>query len=87
MVMDFTRKFPEWAAIPQFPIYSPGAPMDTAILDLKRRIKALETLLAAAKQYDKDTGQPDCESAEKEQWFKDLKSQLNRIEKQLVSTS
>lgn len=39
---------------------------------LKAELEAVKKLLVAAKQYDKETGQPDCEDAEKVRLFKRL---------------
>lgn len=40
--------------------------------DLKKEVEELKKLLAAAKEYDKNTGQPDCEQGDKVEFIKRL---------------
>lgn len=46
------------------------------IAELERRIKDLEELLAKAKQYDADNGEPNCELDEKKEVLRKLAKQL-----------
>jgi hypothetical protein len=40
-------------------------------------------LVKAAKEFDKATGQPDCEDPAKDQWMKDMESRITAIETHL----
>ena len=49
---------------------------DRRMEEIERRVKALEDLMAAAKKYDDETGQPDCETAEKKEALRVLAEKL-----------
>lgn len=49
---------------------------DAEINDLKKRVEALEGLLAKAKKYDEEHGEPNCEMDEKVETLKKLAKQL-----------
>ena len=44
---------------------------------LDRIISLLEKMMAQAAEYDKETGQPDCEHADKKRTLQELADQLN----------
>jgi len=39
--------------------------------------------IEAAKEFDKVTGQPDCEMVEKMEWMKEVEKRLERIESEI----
>lgn len=49
---------------------------DAEIDDLKKRVEVLEELLRKGKEYDRETGQPDCELDEKRQALKKIAEEL-----------
>ncbi len=72
VITDFQTRHPgiipnavpqmSWAPFQTVPI----SPVSRDEFDtLKREVEALRGLLAAAKKFDEETGQPDCEQAEK----------------------
>ena len=84
---EFGRTFPErWPRwVPETLPPQPLKPIDLAKLlnpptnvtreefdGLKAELESLKKLLAAAKQYDTETGQKDCEEADKIALFKKL---------------
>ncbi len=71
---DELQKFVPPSITPQWP--NPFAPPAPDVEDLKRRVAELEKMLKAATEYDKATGQPDCDDAEKLETLKKLAEQL-----------
>jgi hypothetical protein len=80
VAQDWTQRHPQWT-IPNtagpapanvslftFPDYVPRAEFEA----LKAELESLKRLLLAAKRYDAETGQRDCEDAEKVALFKRL---------------
>lgn len=61
--------------IPTFPDFA-QLQRDAVVADLKTRVEALEKLLAAAKKYDADTGQPDCELEAKKKVLRSIAKDL-----------
>lgn len=59
---------------PQYPDWFIQPPVITReeFDELKRELQAVKKLLAAAKIYDAETGQPDCEDDEKTKVFRRL---------------
>ena len=54
------------------------SPVSRAEFDARKKdLEAVKKLLAAAKVYDAETGQPDCEDAAKTKLFRDLAKVLN----------
>jgi len=57
-----------------WPTYDTGQALRMA--ELERRIADLEVLLAKAKKYDADNGEPDCELDSKKKALRDLAKHL-----------
>lgn len=58
---------------PQFQTFLTQPTVSRAEFDaMKAELEAIKKLLLAAKQYDKETGQPDCEDADKIALFRKL---------------
>ena len=71
MVYDYGRRdLSDWQRGVSYPLTDP------ARLELEKRVKALEYLLAATKKYDDATGQPDCGAAAKKAELQKLAEQL-----------
>lgn len=72
---DWNQRFPK-----QYPIFNPtdkindifGVVTRKEFEALKKEIEALKALLVAAKKYDEDTGQPNCEKEENIQLIKNI---------------
>ncbi len=56
----FPQTFPQQTPFPQIPEVS-----KSEFEALKKEVAALKELLKAAKKFDKDSGQPDCEAGDK----------------------
>ncbi len=67
---DWTRRNPQYN-VPNF-TFTSDAVSKAEFDELKRELESLKKLLTAAKVYDKETGQPDCEDSEKIALFKKL---------------
>lgn len=70
VIDDFSGRLPNWATQPG-QLYPPnglpltGWPSRAEFDALKAEVTALRDLIKAAKTFDEQTGQPDCETAEK----------------------
>ena len=70
---------------PTYPmIITPAPPEDPMVRLTKKDWEAFKKLLAAAKKFDAETGQPDCESATKTAWMKEVEERLAGIEEKLT---
>lgn len=93
MIMDYGRRDfwpnqqpgvfpPQYPSLPQPnwpPQYVPPLPPQTDELKLREFLKLYE----AAKAYDRETAQPDCEDPEKTQVLQRILERLDEIEKRL----
>ena len=57
---------------PSYPQVFPTGPTQNEFNDLKKEVEALRKLLEAAKQYDQETGRPDCEMDDKVALIKEV---------------
>lgn len=82
-----------WPQLPQIPfpdyIYKQfdQDPKDAEIkrlTDELEKYKKFQALMEAAKQMDAAAGTPDCESAEKTDWIKDLDARMKEVERVLA---
>lgn len=65
----FPEKWPQWPAQPYIPFNV--AEVSRQEFDaLKREMEELKKLLQAAKRFDEETGQPDCEMGDKVELIK-----------------
>jgi ribosomal protein L29 len=68
---QFPKKWPMFDPSPEgidlTPIYS-----KSELYELKKEVKELRKLLIAARKFDKKTGQPDCEMADKVNLIKEI---------------
>lgn len=67
---DFKKRFPQqWPGVDPFSPLTPADVFDkitrSEFDSLRNEVAELKKLLIAAKEYDKNTGQPDCEMEEK----------------------
>lgn len=69
---DWTTRNPQWAQPTITMLPWPDGPTRAEFDALKNELESLKKLLRAAKIYDEETGQPDCEDAEKVALFKRL---------------
>lgn len=75
MIMDQFIKTP-WVQ-PNPPTWVPVDFVPAWRVDqLEQRVKLLEDMLAAAKKYDEDNGEPNCELESKKETLKELAKQL-----------
>lgn len=83
MIYDQGRINPPWGGWPRIP-FQPQ-PTD-AERDAKTRQAILDwlKLLEAAKQYDKSSGQPDCEDPKKATFEEEVLRRLDEIEKRIA---
>lgn len=69
----WTNAFPDkWPHFNPPPIIVPPEVSRAEFEALRKEIKELKKLLEAAKQFDKETGQPDCEMNEKVEMIKKI---------------
>lgn len=69
----FPQKWPNFWPVTKPPSFWPASPVDVSreeVEALRREIEELKKLLTAAKEFDKATGQPDCEMDEKVKMIK-----------------
>ena len=72
---NYRDSFPDrWPSIPVYPNTWPSKSEVTKaeFEALKKEVEELKKLLLAAKEYDKKTGQPDCQMDEKVEFIKKL---------------
>ena len=64
---EWYRRYPITVPLPPWSVPAPQPPMPT-----REEIEEFRRLLERAREYDKRTGQPDCEMEEKRQKLKEL---------------
>lgn len=72
---EWARRFPENHHWPQPDVTNITFPQSVTMQefdDLKKEVEALKELLKAAKKFDEETGQPDCEMEEKIAFIKKI---------------
>lgn len=65
---DFHRRYPDLLDRTSYPFGTPAHlqnNFDPEIIKLRKEVEELKKLLLAAKVYDKETGQPECQVDEK----------------------
>ncbi len=72
---DWTRRHQELQP-PMVTFWPPAGPSREEFDALKAEVESMKKLLIAAKLYDKETGQPDCESEDKIALFRKLAQML-----------
>ncbi len=63
--IERSPQHPEWPNVPLAPNSAPQEVSKQEFDALKREVEDLKALLARAKKYDEDNGEPDCEMDEK----------------------
>ena len=76
---DHTGFIPRDPGPNQAPVYPTTVPSVPTVTITQSDWDAFKCLLDAAKKFDDVTGQPDCESAEKTAWMKEIEEKLAKL--------
>lgn len=81
MIYDYGQKTWPLPPAPMIPT-QPFQPFQPS-LPTREQIDEFQKLVKAAREFDRKTGQPDCEDPRKVEWLKQIMDRLDAIEKKL----
>ncbi len=87
-VYDYGRGWWDQWNPPQYPqtvplpfVLTPPPTKQPTLDDLKAFIEEFKKLVAAAEEFDRKTGQPDCEDQQKSAWMREVEERLKKLER------